>query len=150
MQTNVHQGTSKLISEIFEVREIPSGMEYNVDLRCQHCDYGKFQVDRIPCRRVLACCVNQRLDWKVYIHEVYKMDQVQRVYRASFKTLGNPATWPTYHRPRFVPNPFLRRVTKGRPWMTRFLNKMDTRMLRAPRRCRLLKSKEYLPRITPG
>ncbi|XP_072076836.1 uncharacterized protein [Arachis hypogaea] len=33
-------------------------------------------------------------------------------------------------------NPFLRRVSKGRPRMTRFLNEMDTRMLRGPRRCK--------------
>ncbi|RYR46727.1 hypothetical protein Ahy_A07g032507 [Arachis hypogaea] len=33
-------------------------------------------------------------------------------------------------------NPFLRRVSKGRPRMTRFLNEMNIRMLRAPRRCK--------------
>ncbi|RYR09979.1 hypothetical protein Ahy_B05g078426 [Arachis hypogaea] len=40
------------------------------------------------------------------------MDQVRRVYRARFRPLG-------------------------RPRMTRFLNEMDMRMLRRPRRCRL-------------
>ncbi|XP_016187674.1 uncharacterized protein LOC107629404 [Arachis ipaensis] len=123
-------------SQVFEVREMPSGVEYNVDLGRQLCDCGEFQVDRIPCRHVFACCENQRLDWQVYVHEVYKMDQVRRVYRARFRSLGDPATWPAYHGPRFVPNPFLRRVTKGRPRMTRFLNEMDTRMLHAPKRCR--------------
>ncbi|RYQ89454.1 hypothetical protein Ahy_B09g096091 isoform M [Arachis hypogaea] len=97
---------------------------------------GNIQVDRIPCRHVFACCANQRLDWQLYVHDVYKMDQVRRVYRARFRPLGNPSTWPAYTGPRFVPNPFLRRVTKGRPRMTRFLNEMDTRMLRPPRRCR--------------
>ncbi|XP_029146943.1 uncharacterized protein [Arachis hypogaea] len=63
-------------NEVFEVREMPSGMEYAVDLRRQRCDCGEFQVDRIPCRHVFACYENQRLDWQVYIHDVYKMDQV--------------------------------------------------------------------------
>ncbi|RYQ89458.1 hypothetical protein Ahy_B09g096091 isoform A [Arachis hypogaea] len=94
-------------NEVFEVREMPSGLEYAVDLRRHQCDCGEFQ-----------------------------MDQVRRVYRARFRPLGNPSTWPAYTGPRFVPNPFLRRVTKGRPRMTRFLNEMDTRMLRPPRRCR--------------
>ncbi|RYR05396.1 hypothetical protein Ahy_B06g085253 [Arachis hypogaea] len=49
----------------------------------------------------------------------------------------NPTTWPAYNGPRFVPNPYLRRVSKGRPRMTRFLNDMDMRMLRRPRRCTL-------------
>ncbi|RYQ89456.1 hypothetical protein Ahy_B09g096091 isoform F [Arachis hypogaea] len=123
-------------NEVFEVREMPSGLEYAVDLRRHQCDCGEFQVDRIPCRHVFACCANQRLDWQLYVHDVYKMDQVRRVYRARFRPLGNPSTWPAYTGPRFVPNPFLRRVTKGRPRMTRFLNEMDTRMLRPPRRCR--------------
>ncbi|XP_025692505.1 uncharacterized protein [Arachis hypogaea] len=98
---------------------------------------GNIQVDRIPCRHVFACCANQRLDWQVYVHDVYKMDQVRRVYRARFRPLGNPTTWPAYNGPRFIPNPFLRRLGKGRPKMTRFLNEMDTRMLRRPRRCTL-------------
>ncbi|RYR39310.1 hypothetical protein Ahy_A09g044819 [Arachis hypogaea] len=123
-------------NEVFEVREMPSGVEYAVDLRQRVCDCGEFQVDRIPCRHVFACCANQRLDWQVYVHEVYKMDQIRRVYRARFRPLGNPTTWPVYNGPRFVGNPFLRRVAKGRPKMTGFLNEMDTRMLRAPRHCK--------------
>ncbi|RYQ83925.1 hypothetical protein Ahy_B10g102812 [Arachis hypogaea] len=122
-------------NEVFEVREMPSGLEYAVDLRRHQCDCGEFQVDRIPCQHVFACCANQRLDWQLYVHDVYKMDQVRWVYRARFRPLGNPSTWPAYTGPRFVPNPFLRRVTKGRPRMTHFLNEMDTRMLHPPRRC---------------
>ncbi|RYR70863.1 hypothetical protein Ahy_A02g005165 [Arachis hypogaea] len=53
-----------------------------------------------------------------------------------FRPLGNPTTWPMYNGPRFVPNLFLKRVTKGRPKMTQFLNEMDTKMLRRPRRCK--------------
>ncbi|XP_052113797.1 uncharacterized protein LOC107474538 [Arachis duranensis] len=122
-------------NEVFEVREMPSGLEFAVDLRSLRCDFGEFQVDRIPCRHVFACCANQRLDWRLYVHDVYKMDQVRRVYRARFRPLGNPTTWPAYNGPRFIPNPYMRRVSKGRPRMTRFLNEMDTRMLRRPRRC---------------
>ncbi|KAL4276825.1 hypothetical protein AHAS_Ahas20G0245900 [Arachis hypogaea] len=76
-------------NEVFEVREMPSGLEFAVDLRGLRCD------------------------------------------------CGNPTTWPAYNGPRFVPNPYLRRVTKGHPRITRFKNEMDTRMLRRPRRCRL-------------
>ncbi|RYQ97516.1 hypothetical protein Ahy_B08g093580 [Arachis hypogaea] len=61
------------------------------------------------------------------------MDQVRRVYKARFRPLGNATTWPVYHGPRFVGNPFLRRVSKGRPRMTRFLNEMDTRINAGPR-----------------
>ncbi|XP_029145785.1 uncharacterized protein [Arachis hypogaea] len=63
-------------NEVFKVRKMPSGLEYAVDLRRHRCDCGEFQVDQIPCRHVFACCANQRLDWQVYVHDVYKMDQV--------------------------------------------------------------------------
>ncbi|RYQ96782.1 hypothetical protein Ahy_B08g092656 [Arachis hypogaea] len=125
--------TSKLHANQLASRNIQSTyVAFDVTVDC-----GEFQVDQIPCRHVFACCVNQRLDWQVYVHDVYKMDQVQRVYRARFRPLGNPTTWPAYNGPRFMPNPFLRRVAKGRPRMTHFLNEMDTRILRQPRQCRL-------------
>nr|XP_025678319.1 uncharacterized protein LOC112778184 [Arachis hypogaea] len=130
-------------NEVFEVREMPSGLEFAVDLRGLRCDCGEFQVDRIPCRHVFACCANQRLNWKLYVHDVYKMEQVRRVYRARFRPLGNPTTWPAYNGPRFIPNLYLRRVSKVRPRMTRFLNEMDMRMLRRPKRCTLCGAEEH-------
>ncbi|RYR36814.1 hypothetical protein Ahy_A09g041771 [Arachis hypogaea] len=124
-------------NEVFKVREMSSGLEFAVDLRQRHCDCGKSQVDRMPCHHVFACCANQRLNWQVYIHDVDKM-----VYRARFRPLENPITWPVYHGSRFVHNPFFKRVTKSRPKMTRFLNEMDTRMIRFPRRCKQCKAKD--------
>ncbi|MED6157137.1 hypothetical protein PIB30_118715 [Stylosanthes scabra] len=35
-------------NHVFEVREMPNGVEYTVNLRIRHCDCGEFQVDRIP------------------------------------------------------------------------------------------------------
>ncbi|RYQ89727.1 hypothetical protein Ahy_B09g096225 isoform F [Arachis hypogaea] len=136
-------GLNELQNEVFEVREMPSGLEFAVDLRGLRCDCGEFQVDRIPCRHVFACCANQRLNWKLYVHDVYKMEQVRRVYRARFRPLGNPTTWPAYNGPRFIPNLYLRRVSKVRPRMTRFLNEMDMRMLRRPKRCTLCGAEEH-------
>ncbi|RYR27764.1 hypothetical protein Ahy_B01g051812 [Arachis hypogaea] len=117
--------------QVFEVYEMPSGMEYAIDLCHWQCDCGDFQVDRIPCLHMFACCANQRLDWQVYVIEVRK------VCRARFRPLENPTTWSVVEGPRMIPNPSLRRVWKGRPKITRFLNEMDIREMRAPRRCRL-------------
>ncbi|RYR59718.1 hypothetical protein Ahy_A05g025659 [Arachis hypogaea] len=97
---------------------MPSEVEYKVDLCRQRCDCGKFQVDQILCRHVFSCCENPRLDWQMYIHDVYKMDRVRRVYKARFRPLENLTTWPLYHEPQFVGNSFLRQVAKGRPKMT--------------------------------
>ncbi|RYR79953.1 hypothetical protein Ahy_A01g004746 [Arachis hypogaea] len=122
------------VSEVFEVREIPSGMEYVVNLCQRYCDCGEFQADQIPCRHVFACGANQQLDWQQYVHEVY---------RVWFKPLGNPVTWPVYQGPRHIPNPHLKRVSKGRPKITHFLNEMDMRNMRGPRCCRLCRGKGH-------
>ncbi|RYR55582.1 hypothetical protein Ahy_A06g030772 [Arachis hypogaea] len=49
-------------NEMFEVHEMQDGSIYTVNLVQRHCDCGHFQVERLPCRHVLACCTNQRLD----------------------------------------------------------------------------------------
>ncbi|RYR20391.1 hypothetical protein Ahy_B03g065501 [Arachis hypogaea] len=65
-----------LRERVFEVREMHSGLEFVADLCLRRCDCSEFQVDRMTCRHIFACCANQRLDWHVYVHDVYRMDQV--------------------------------------------------------------------------
>ncbi|RYQ80094.1 hypothetical protein Ahy_Scaffold1g106732 isoform B [Arachis hypogaea] len=112
-------------------------IEAIVDLARRTCDCGHFQVERIPCRHVIACCANQRLDWQLYVHDVYKMTEVRKVYRFEFTPLGDPESWPAYEGPTLVANPAQRRTSKGRPKLTRYLNEMDSRDMRGPRICRL-------------
>ncbi|XP_057733987.1 uncharacterized protein LOC130949221 [Arachis stenosperma] len=124
-------------NEVFEVREMTTGKVLVVDLARRTCDCGHFQVERIPCRHVIACCANQRLDWQLYVHDVYKMTEVRKVYRFEFTPLGDPETWPTYEGPTLVVSPAMRRTSKGRPKLTQYLNEMDSRDMRGPRICRL-------------
>ncbi|RYR24259.1 hypothetical protein Ahy_B02g057749 [Arachis hypogaea] len=92
-------------NEVFEVREMNTGKVLVVDLARRTCGCGHFQVERIPCRHVIACCANQRLDWQLYVHEVYKMTEVRKVYRFEFTPLGDPETWPAYEGPKGTENP---------------------------------------------
>ncbi|XP_072056266.1 uncharacterized protein [Arachis hypogaea] len=65
------------VGQLFsEVREKHSDLGFAVNLRLQHCDCGEFQVDQISCLHVFACCVNQHLDWKQYVYEVYTMGEI--------------------------------------------------------------------------
>ncbi|RYR70129.1 hypothetical protein Ahy_A03g016642 [Arachis hypogaea] len=105
-------------NEVIEVREMTSGKVLVVDLARRTCDCGHFQVERLPCRHVIACCANQRLDWQLYVHDVYKMTEVRKVYRFEFTPLGDPETWPAYEGPTLVANPALRRTSKGQPKLT--------------------------------
>ena len=69
------------------------GSIYTVNLAQRHCNCGHFKVERLPCRHVLACCANQGLDWQVYVHDVYKMSEIRKVYRCEFVPMGDPSTW---------------------------------------------------------
>ncbi|XP_057720335.1 uncharacterized protein LOC130934823 [Arachis stenosperma] len=124
-------------NEVFEVREMTTKKVLVVDLARRRCDCGHFQVERIPCRHVIACCANQHLDWQLYVHDMYKMTEVRKVYRFEFTPLGDRDTWPAYEGPTLVANPALRRTSKGRPKLIRYLNEMDSRDMRGPRICRL-------------
>ncbi|XP_025661712.1 uncharacterized protein [Arachis hypogaea] len=124
-------------NEVFEVRDMANGKVSVVDLARWTCDCGHFQVERLPCRHVIACCANQCLDWQLYVHDVYKMTEIRKVYRFEFTPLRDPETWPAYEGPTLVANPALRRMSKGRPKLTRYLNEMDSCDMRGPRVCRL-------------
>ncbi|RYR03882.1 hypothetical protein Ahy_B06g083279 [Arachis hypogaea] len=100
-------------NEMFEVREMRDGSIYNVYLVQRHCDCGHFQVERLPCRHVLACCTNQHLDWQVYVYDVYKMFEICKVYRGEFILMGEPSTWSKYDGTKVITNWTLRRTTKG-------------------------------------
>ncbi|RYR58692.1 hypothetical protein Ahy_A05g024577 [Arachis hypogaea] len=100
-------------NEMFEVRKMEDGSVYTINL-----------VERLPCRHVLACCANQCLNWQVYVHDVYKMTKICKVYRGGFVPMA-----------KVIANWSLRHATKGRPKSTRYLNEMDSRDMRGPRRC---------------
>ncbi|RYR49863.1 hypothetical protein Ahy_A07g036385 [Arachis hypogaea] len=59
------------------------------------------KVERLPCYHVIACCANQRLDWQLYMHDVYKMTEIHKVYRFEFTPLGDPETWPLMKDPHW-------------------------------------------------
>ncbi|RYR48294.1 hypothetical protein Ahy_A07g034307 [Arachis hypogaea] len=92
-------------------------------------------VEQLPCLHVLACCANQRLDWQVYVHDVYKMFEICKVYKGEFVPMGDPSMWDIYEGTKVTANWTLKRVTKERPKSTRYLNEMDSRDMRGPCRC---------------
>ncbi|RYR21939.1 hypothetical protein Ahy_B03g067221 isoform B [Arachis hypogaea] len=114
-----------------------SGRVLVVNLARRKCDCGHFQVERLPCRHVIACCANQRLDWQVYVSNVYKISQICKIYKIEFVPVGDTATWTDYQGPTMIANPALRRTLKGHPKSTRYLNEMDSRKMRGPQVCRL-------------
>ncbi|RYR33056.1 hypothetical protein Ahy_A10g047605 [Arachis hypogaea] len=130
-------------NEVFEVREMTSAKVLVVDLAPRSCDCGHFQVERLPCHHVIACCANQHLDWQLYVNDVYKMTEVHKVYRFKFTQLSDPETWPAYKGPTLVANPASRRTSKGRPKLTRYLNKMDSRDMCGPQICRFCGAQGY-------
>ncbi|RYR10936.1 hypothetical protein Ahy_B05g079419 isoform B [Arachis hypogaea] len=75
----------------------------------------------------------QRLDWQVYVYDVYKISKFYKVYRGVFVPMGDPSTWSRYDGANVITNWTLRHTAKGRPKSTCYLNEMDSRDTRAPR-----------------
>ena len=130
-------------NEAFHVQELSNNQDYRVDLRQRYCDCGDFQTDRYPCRHVIACCCSQNVDWRSYVDDVYKISEICKVYKKEFGVVGNESTWRQYRGPRLCPNSALKRTIKGRPKSTRFLNEMDMREMRGPRRCSLCRGEGH-------
>ncbi|XP_029146215.1 uncharacterized protein [Arachis hypogaea] len=91
-------------NEMFEVREMQDGTIYTINLAQRHCDCGHFQVERFPCRHVLACCANQCIDWQVYVHDVYKMSEICKVYIGEFVPMCDASTWDRYEGAKVIAN----------------------------------------------
>ncbi|XP_057739689.1 uncharacterized protein LOC130956696 [Arachis stenosperma] len=57
---------------------------YQVSFQDRTCDFGYFQALHYPCCHAIACCAQSRLDWSIYVDEVYTMQKVFRVYQMGF------------------------------------------------------------------
>ena len=66
--------------------------------------------------------------------DVYKIDEVCKVYKKEFGVVGNESTWRQYIGPKLYPDPALKHTVKGQPKSTRFLNEMDMHEMRGSRR----------------
>ncbi|RYR78592.1 hypothetical protein Ahy_A01g003431 [Arachis hypogaea] len=116
-------------NELFEVCEMPNEKASSVDLARRTVDYGHFQVERLPCHHIIGCCANQRLNWQVYVNDVYMMTDIRKVYNIDFVPLGDLQTCRSYSGLTLVAYLTLRRMSKGRPKLTRYLNEMDSRQM---------------------
>ncbi|RYR78050.1 hypothetical protein Ahy_A01g002783 [Arachis hypogaea] len=54
---------------------------YQVLLDEGNCDCGYFQELHLPCRYILAACSQARIDWKGFVHPLYRMDSIFNVYK---------------------------------------------------------------------
>ncbi|RYR52407.1 hypothetical protein Ahy_A06g027335 [Arachis hypogaea] len=54
----------------------------------------------------------------VYVHDVYKMFEICKVYRGEFVPMGDASTWDRYEGAKVIANWTLRSATKGRPKST--------------------------------
>ncbi|XLU66208.1 hypothetical protein S245_025261 [Arachis hypogaea] len=88
---NVYQfDRSRINFTVEELAAVPGSRQQNYQVLLDECkcDYGYFQALHIPCRDVLAAFSHARLDWKRFVHPVYRMESVFNVYRSEFQSIG--------------------------------------------------------------
>ncbi|XP_029153244.1 uncharacterized protein [Arachis hypogaea] len=89
---NVYQfDRSRTNFTIKELAAVPGSKQqnYQVLLDEDKCDCGYFQALHIPCHHMLAACSHARLDWKRFVHPVYRMESVFNVYKSEFRPIGH-------------------------------------------------------------
>ncbi|XP_025680323.1 uncharacterized protein [Arachis hypogaea] len=81
---------------------------YRVSLKDHTCDCGYFQALHYPCCHAIACCAHSRLNWAAYVHEVYRMSEVFKVYSHGFVPPILEGLWPPYAGPTVISDPNMR------------------------------------------
>ncbi|RYR20992.1 hypothetical protein Ahy_B03g066224 [Arachis hypogaea] len=74
---------------------------------------------------VKSACSHARLDWKRFVHPMYRMESVFNVYRLEFQPIGHVDDWPSYDDPQIRPNPRMMRAKRGWPVSSMIRNNMD-------------------------
>lgn len=72
---------------------LPTGT-FDIDLRKQWCDCGKFQAFHLPCSHVIATCYSIHHEYSIHIPDVFKILNVFKVYKESFLGLPHEENWP--------------------------------------------------------
>ncbi|XP_015953160.1 uncharacterized protein LOC107477624 [Arachis duranensis] len=128
-----------------ELAAVPRSRQQNYQVLLDEgkCDCGYFQALHLPCRHVLAACSHARIDWRGFVHPVYRMESVFNVYRSEFCSIGHEDDWPSYDGPHIQPNPRMMRVKKGRPVSSRIRNNMDDVEHTEEKRCGLCRQTSH-------
>nr|XP_029145714.1 uncharacterized protein LOC114924643 [Arachis hypogaea] len=120
-----------------------------VSLASRTCDCGYFQALHFSCQHALACCAYSRVTWSSYVHSVYQISSVFRVYQMGFTPPIPEGFWPPYDGPTVIPDPAKRRAREGRPRSTRIQTNMDEADPNQPKRCGLCRQPRHTRRSCP-
>jgi hypothetical protein len=126
---------------VFDIRTRPNlGSSYRGDhthqIKLQEgtCTCGKWQMLKIPCSHVIACCAHQNINVRQYIDSCYKLTEQLASYSESFEPVKDEPYWQPIEGPTLRPDPTMLRQ-KGRPKSTRIRNEMDWRENQPKPRC---------------
>ncbi|XP_016195331.1 uncharacterized protein LOC107636326 [Arachis ipaensis] len=146
---NVYQfDRSRTNFPVEELVAVPRSRQQNYQVLLDECkcDCGYFQALYIPRRHVLAACSHARLDWRRFVHPVYRIESVFNIYILEFRPIGHVDDWPSYDGPRIRPNPRTMRVKRGRPVSSRIRKNMDDVEHNGEKRCGLCRQSGHTRR----
>ncbi|KAK1379328.1 hypothetical protein POM88_026072 [Heracleum sosnowskyi] len=109
---------------------LKGGNSHTVRIKESTCTCGKWQTYRIMCSHLIACCVNIKLKYEMFVGDWYKLENVAKVYGGKFEpipTKGDPR-WPLEINFAKVTHDKSVQKKKGRRKSTRLKNEMDNQV----------------------
>jgi hypothetical protein len=141
---------------VFDIRTCPNldssyGGDHTHQINLQEgtCTCGKWQMLKIPCSHVIACCAHQNIDVRQYIDSCYKLTEQLASYSESFEPVKDEPYLQPIERPTLRPDPTMLRQ-KGRPKSTRIRNEMDWRENQPKPRCGICQEEGHNHRTCPN
>lgn len=122
---------------------------YQINLQERTCTCGKWQMLKIPCSHVIACCTHQNITIRQYINSCYKLTEQLASYSESFEPMKDEPYWQPIEGPTLRPDPTMLRQ-KGRPKSTRIRNEMDWRENQPKPRCGICQEEGHNRRTCPN
>uniref|UniRef100_A0A2N9F1B3 SWIM-type domain-containing protein n=1 Tax=Fagus sylvatica TaxID=28930 RepID=A0A2N9F1B3_FAGSY len=141
---------------VFEIRTSPNlGSSYRGDHTHQirlhegTCTCGKWQMFKIPCSHLIACCSDQHINVMQFIDPCYRLTEQLACYSRPFEPVKDELYWKPIEGPTLRPDPTMARQ-KGRPKSTRIRNEMDWRESQPKPRCGICQVEGHNRRTCPN
>ena len=95
MQTFDHCASTFEVKEPYNPSIYQYKWCYKVNISDEACDYGEFQVEKLPCAHVFVACTKLSLDPCQFVDRIFWLDTIMNMYNNRFHLIRDVVHWPS-------------------------------------------------------